>query len=442
MNIDMGGHSPHTPELIRLARAGRHVAVHAVLLMAGLTVQTGAWAQSGAPLTLAHAEDLALAGEPGQAAFSARADALEEQAVVAGQLPDPKLRVGLGNFPLESGGFTTEAMTQAQLGVRQAFPPGKTRSISTRQFQSLASEMDQNADARSRDVLTSVRSAWLDAYYWQRAQTIVSESRPFFSDLVTVTKSLYAVGTKDQQDVVRAELELSRLDDRLIDIDRQRAQARGSLSRWVGEAASRAIAEKLPNWASVPPLAALEADLASHPALAAAQARIDARQAGIDLANERYKPGWALDLGYGYRDGRLPNGDSRSDFISLGVTVDLPVFRKNRQDRSVAAAIGERRAALDTKEELRRRLTSQLEVEYARWQELNRRIDLYETQILAQAKDNADASLAAYQSEAGDFAEVMRAYIDELNTRLDLTRLHTERAQSYAVLANLGGLAR
>ena len=442
MNVYVCGPASHAPENARvrrgLARAGQTL----VLIVASLGAQATAWAQQGVPLTLAHAEDLALSAEPGQAAFAARADALEERAVAAGELPDPKLRVGLVNFPLEAGGFTTEGMTQAQLGIRQAFPAGKTRALSTRQFRSLASEMDYNADARGRDVLTAVRNAWLDAYYWQRAQTIVSESRPFFADLVTVTKSLYAVGNKDQQDVLRAELELSRLDDRLIDIDRQRAQARGTLARWVSDAASRTIAEKLPNWSSVPPRAALEADLAGHPALEAAQAKVDARHAGIELANERYKPGWALDLGYGYRDGRLPNGDSRSDFISLGVTVDLPVFRKNRQDRSVAAALRERRAALDTKEELRRRLTSQLEVEYARWQDLNRRIDLYESQILAQAKDNADAALSAYQSEAGDFAEVMRAYIDELNTRLELTRLHTERAQSYAVLANLGGLAR
>jgi len=97
------------------------------------------------PLTLAEAEDLALDQEPGQAAFRARAEALEEQSVAVGQLPDPKLRMGLANFPLESGGFTTEGMTQAQLGIRQSFPPGKTRAVSTRQFQSLAHEMTENA---------------------------------------------------------------------------------------------------------------------------------------------------------------------------------------------------------------------------------------------------------------------------------------------------------
>ncbi len=50
--------------------------------------------------------------------------------------------------------------------------------------------------------------------------------------------------------------------------------------------------------------------------MAAADARIAAREAGIDLAEEQYKPGWAIDLNYGLRDGQLPNGDPRSDFFS------------------------------------------------------------------------------------------------------------------------------
>ena len=441
MNSNYGGHSAHKEKYVRL-RGGRLAVFHSVVLMVALTSSVPALAQQTLVLTLAEAEDRALDQEPGQAAFQARADALEEQSVAVGQLPDPKLRMGLANFPLESGGFTTEGMTQGQLGIRQAFPPGKTRAVSTRQFQSLAAEMTENADARERDVLTAVRTAWLETYYWNRAHAIVTESRPFFSDLVTVTRSLYAVGSKDQQDVLRAELELSRLDDRIIEIDKQRARARAALSEWVGSESSRPIAEKLPAWERVPALEAMRADLALHPALRAADARIDARRAGIDLAKERFKPGWALDLGYGYRDGSLPNGSPRSDFVSLSVTVDLPLFRKNRQDRGLAAALSERRAATESKDELQRRLSSQLDAEYARWQQLSRRVDLYERLILTQAKDQANAALAAYQSEASDFADVMRGFIDELNTRLDHIRLQTERAQSYAVLANLGGIPR
>lgn len=410
------------------------------LLSAALLLGESARAQQS-PLSLAEAERLALTEEPGQRALLDRAEALEEQSVAAGQLPDPKLRMGISNFPIESGGFTTEAMTQAQVGIQQAFPPGRTLEARTRHFESLAEEQAETADGRGRDVRSAVRHAWLETYYWSHAAGIVRDARPFFSDLVTITRSLYSVGRKNQQDVLRADLELSRLDDRLLDIRKQRLRARSALSQWVGSpAAQRPLAEGLPDWDELPELSELEAQLTTHPALKAAEARIEARDNVVQLAREKFKPGWALDVGYGYRDGSLPNGEPRSDFVSAMVTVDLPLFRRNRQNRELAAALSERRAADESRDELHRRLKSQLESEYARWQELTRRIDLYDRSILKQTAEHAQAALAAYQSEAGDFADVMRGYIDELNTRLDYLRLQIERDQSYAVLANLGGM--
>ncbi|MGH8223714.1 MAG: TolC family protein [Woeseiaceae bacterium] len=436
------GHLPPARLFTRLRDFVAPCLHHAWLVLAALTASMHAEARPDVPLTLAQAEDLALTAEPGQRALDERAAALEEQAVAAGELPDPMLRVGLANFPIESGGFTTEAMTQAQVGIRQAFPPGRTRAAGTRRFESLAQQMTESAEARGRDVLTAVRNAWLETYYWESAETIVSESRPFFSDLAVITRSLYAVGSKDQQDVLRAELELSRLDDRLIEISRQRARARAALSEWLGTEATRPIARNLPQWEQVPALEALEEALEEHPAVRAADGAVAAGDAGVDLAEESYKPGWALDLGYGYRDGFNANGEPRSDFISLSVTVDLPVFRANRQDRKLGAALAERRAAAESRTQLLRRLASQLRAEHARWMDLSRRIALYEARILSQTDAQAQAALLAYQSEAGDFADVMRGYIDDLNARLDFVRLQVERAQSYAVLANLGGLPR
>lgn len=401
---------------------------------------SGAAAGQAIPLTLAEAERLALEMEPGQSALLARAEALDAESTAAGQLPDPTMRIGLANYPLESGGFSTEGMTQAQLGFRQSFPPGKTRELSAHRFDSLALEMRESADGRAREVRSAVRRAWLETFYWQRTQVIVDQSRPFFEDLLTVTRDMYSVGRKNQQDLLRAELELSRIDDRLIDIGSRHAKSIASLSQWIGSASNRPVADRLPGWTQVPALELLHGNLLQHPALKAAEARVDASKANVDLAEERFKPGWAMDLGYGHRDGTLSNGDPRSDFISLSVTMDMPFFRKNRQDRKLAAALSERRAVSASREELLRRLDSQLEAEYVQWRELSRRIDLYEKQILRQASDSAQASLVAYQSDAADFADVMRAYIDDTNSKVEYTRLQVERAKSYAVIADLGGI--
>lgn len=427
---------------IRRAMKGMAQPCRYLVIILATLAAAPALAEPQIPLTLAEAEDRALLSEPGQQALIARATALSDRSVVAGELPDPMLRVGLNNFPIQSGGFTTEGMTHAAVGFRQAFPAGDSRKISMRRYERLAGEMQQQAQARGRNILTATREAWLELFYWQQAHELVLTSRPFFDDLATVTRSLYAVGRKSQQDVLRAELELSRLDDRVIDIERQKSRAEAALSKWIGDQASRPIANKLPSWQQVPELQSLQAALQQHPLMLAADAQIEARAADIDLANERSKPSWALDVGYSYRDGSLPTGEPRSDFITVGVTVGLPGFRKKSVDGNLSAALQERSAARLDREQTLRALSSQLESEYSRWHDLTRRLSLYETRILNQAKGNAEASLLAYQSDRSDFANVMLAYIDNLNTRTEHIRLQVERAQSYAVLANLGGIPR
>ena len=412
------------------------------VLIAGALFSLNAQAQHRVPLTLAEVEDLAVVDEPGMLALRARADAFQEQAVAAGQLPDPVLSVGLANYPIESGSFSTEGMTQAQLGIRQQFPRARSRALRTEQFRSIANGLGADAAARARDVLAAARQAWLETYYWQRAEQIVSETRPFFADLVTITRSMYSVGRKTQHDVLRAELELSRLDDRLIEAQRARAEGQAALSQWIGSDAHRPVAMKLPAWQQLPSLEAMRLRLDEHLLLNAADAGIAARQSAVDLANESYKPGWAVDFGYGYREGSLPSGEPRSDFVSLSVSIELPFFSGNRQDRSLAAALHERRAAKESRASLLARLASELGTEYARWTDLTRRLSLYEQQILGQSEGQSKAALLAYQSDAGDFSDVMRGYIDDLNTRLEHIRLKVERARSYAELANLGGLPR
>ncbi|MGB5166266.1 MAG: TolC family protein [Woeseiaceae bacterium] len=412
----------------------------AILVMTMLALPVVA--QQNVPLTLAAAEDLALAAEPGQLAMLARAEALQGRALAASDLPDPQLRVGLNNFPIESGGFSTEGMTNVGVGLRQVFPAGKTREFDSQRLNLLADGAMQNAAARQRDVLLATRRAWLEVYYWTEAYQLVEESRAFVEDMVAITQSLYAVGRKSQQDVLRAELELSHLDERLIGIQQQGASARAALGEWIGVDSLRAPADKLPNWQQLPAISDLSEGLSQHPSLVAAEAQIQASEAGVGLAEQRSKPQWAMDLGYSYREGNLASGEPRSDFVSIGFSVGLPFFSKRAVDGTLTAALGERSIARSEHERTRRALHSQLLAAHSHWSELTKRLSLYDDRILDKSREHAEAALLAYQSDRGDFADVMRGFIDDLDTRNSYLRLQVERAQAYAVLANLGGLSR
>ena len=90
--------------------------VRAATAYAALLTASAAFAAPPIPLTLAEAEDLALQDEPGLVELRASASSFVERSVSAGQLPDPSMRIGLANYPISDGDFSTEGMTQAQLG--------------------------------------------------------------------------------------------------------------------------------------------------------------------------------------------------------------------------------------------------------------------------------------------------------------------------------------
>lgn len=398
----------------------------------------GAGIASSGQLSLAEAERQALAQEPGQRSLSTRASALAAEAEAAGALPAPQVRVGLNNYPIERGDFSTEGMTSAGLTWRQVFPPGDERALRSARLDWESSAARHAAETRREETRLQVRQDWLTLYLGQRSEALLEATRPLFRDLLDVTRSLYAVGRKNQQDVLRAELELGRLEEQLIEARGQQRQARAALVQWIGEMAELPLPDTLPALPTVADLASLERAVQAHPRLRASDARLAAQAADVDLATERRKPGWALDLGYAYRDGELPDGQPRSDFVTVGVTVDLPFLRRNALDSRLTAALETRNAGEWQREALRRELEGLLRVTHARWSELGERLALYEREILDQAGANAQAAKLAYQSDTADFADVMRAAIDELDARLEYLRLQVEQARSQAVLAYLG----
>jgi len=412
-------------------------------LLAAICLSSPVLAGSDQHLTLADAERIALGADPGVARFRALADGLRERAVADAQLPDPKLKLGLMNFPTDTFNRTQEPMTQVQIGAVQAFPRGDSLALSGQRTRALSEAEQAQSENRRRTVLRQVRMSFLDVYLQLRSLAIVRDSHPFFTQLAEITRRHYAAGRHNQQDVIRAQLELSRLGDRETAVEAKYRVARAELAKWVGEGPSRQISTGRPP--ALPGLGEageLESRLATHPLLEAEQARIDASRLKVELAREAYKPAWALDVTYGLRGGQNPNGDNRPDFLSAMVMVDLPIFRNKRQDRRLAASQQDASAALLSRDDRYRELLQMLQEKRARWELLGERMSLYESALLPQARQNTQASLKAYQSDATDFTTLMRAQIMELEVQLDALRIRVDQAKTQAGILYLVGEPR
>jgi len=420
----------HSRNHIRPGRALALLLVPALALLPGNT---------RAALGLKEAVRIALDKDPAIAASLASATEHRENAVADGQLPDPKLKTGLYNLPLDDLDIEREPTTQLRFGIEQTFPRGDTLRYSRKRSESLAGVEEANAAAVTLQTVREVRRHFLELYYQEQAAEIVARTRKLFAQLVDITRAHYASGRVSQQDVLSASLELARLDDRATRIDTAADESRAALGKWLKEAAEQPLADGFPDLPSPPARAAIEAKLPEHPEMHAETARVNAMQQAIRIAREQYKPGWSAGLEYRKRFGEDPNGEDRSDMMAAMLSVELPLFIGKRQDRRLAASIAGVEAAELRRDDKLRELRRMLATDYADWQRLGERITLYETQLLREAGANANASLHAYQSGVTEFTTLMRARITELDVRLGELRIRVDRARAQANLLYLAG---
>ncbi len=411
-----------------LSRAGT-IAVLVSVLAGPMPVQA-----AEVPLGLDEAVEIAIAAEePSLLRFDASAGAFEERAIADSELPDPMVRGTLLNFPTDTFSDNQEPMTQYQLGLRQEFPAGDTLAVRGERRRAEAEIERARKELVRRQILFDVRTGWFDLFYLENARATVGKSRAALEDLARALRSSFASGGMNGRDVLRVQLEQALIDDRLAALAQDEEKARARLARYLGAAANRPVPEGLPPL--LLPTAAAQPDraLTSHPAVKVDDAVLATKQAEIELAEEAYKPSWALDAGYGYRAGE------RADFATIGVTLSIPLFTGDRQDRRLSAAKQDSGAArLDRAARLR-----DLERDHARaladWQRLEERIALYSEAVNAHARETREASLTAYAGGTADFPELVRSQLAELDTELTYLSLQRERAKAWAKLVYLAG---
>ncbi|MFD2207672.1 TolC family protein [Kiloniella antarctica] len=385
-------------------------------------------------------------------------DAILSSSVAAGSLSDPTISISMANLPTDSLNFDQEAMTQAKIGISQIFPAGDSLAIRKRQLQLQGSQFPHQRDNRKAEVRVIVGQLWLNTYKQQESIAIIRKNWALFEQLTDIAESSYstALGNSRQQDLVRAQLELTRLEDRLTVLHQKQEMYQQQLSEWLNDyfhdeysednrqriqlnTIHFSLSRKLPDinllnqefYKSVEPVDTeiLFKKLSTHPALKAVDQKIKTSNAGIKLAKQKYKPKWGVNAGYGFRADD-PMGNDRADLFSIGMTFSVPLFTANRQDMEVQSAKSTASAVKTEKWQLLRKLMASFEASKAQFFRLNQRQTLYQTQLLPQMHEQAEASLTAYTNDDGDFAEVVRARIAEIDAEISALSIDVERQKS------------
>ncbi|SDJ17921.1 Outer membrane protein TolC [Ferrimonas sediminum] len=387
-----------------------------------------------AHLTLQKAIDAAVSGDLWQQGNALKKQAYIDDSIAAATLPDPKLNLTAANLPIDSFNFDQEAMTQLKVGITQMFPRGDTLQLKQTQSHQRGELTDYLGQDRAARVAMTVGQLYLDAYLAQQTATLIEKSRGLFEQLVGFTQKSYesAYGKAQQQDVIRAELELSRLDEQLTKVWQSYDSSYQKMLEWLPLTEnSRTLDQQRPD---IAPLRSLRRDdwqslaviLGNHPAVKVIEQQRKIRDTEVNIAKQSYKPEWGVNASYGYRADD-PMGNSRSDFFTVGLTFDLPIFTSSRQDKRVSAAKYRAEAVETERQLLLRRLRADVESTLAQLERLHQRNQRFQDTLLVQTHQQAKSALNAYTADIGDFAEVMRAHIAELNTQIEAEQIQVER---------------
>jgi len=382
-------------------------------------------------LTLSEALRLAAERSRQLAAQDSAAMASREMAAAAGQLPDPTLKFGIENLPVngpDAYSLTSDFMTMRRIGVMQEFTRGEKRQL---RAERLEREADRTLAEKSATLATIQRDtalAWLDRYYAEAMAAQVAELIAASRLEIEAADSAYRSGRSGQADVFAARSAVVALEDRSSEIGRRIRTARTALGRWVGDAANAPLAGKPDIDIVRLDARALEKELAHHPQISLLDRQAEIATTEARLAQANRKADWSLEVMYSQR------GSAYSNMVSVGVAIPLQWDQKGRQDRELAAKLAMADQAGAQREEALRAYAGEVRGQIEEWENGRERRARFERELLPLARDRTQAVLAAYRGGKGSLNDVLAARRNEIEVHIQALQLETDTARLWAQL--------
>jgi outer membrane protein TolC len=399
-------------------------AIPGVLIVMALA--TSAPAQTPERVALPDLIADALKTNPEIAAAAQRYAAARQRPAQERSLPDPMVSAGWNSSgnPLPGAGLGIEPIANIGFMVSQELPyPGKRQLRETLAIREADAAGEEVAAAR-RAITSRVKQAYYRLAYTYGVGDVLSRNKALLDTLLRVSEARYAVGQAAQQDVIKAQTQLSVLELQAQRIAQQRATRVGDLNALLNRPPGSALGR--PDDLVLTPfdqtLEGLVAAAAEHaPMLQRDRIMIDRSQVAVASAQQEYKPDFAVSGGYYYMGAMPPMYEFRFD-------IKVPLQRDRR-----AAAVAEQgrsaEAARSAYESTRLLLQGRLQEDYQMVSTSQQLARLYRDSVLPQARLALESSLASYQTGAVDFLSVLTNFGAVLEHEMsyfdELTAFHT-----------------
>jgi outer membrane protein TolC len=391
--------------------------------------------------------EIALSQDSNRKQYFAQSQAMRETGIASATLMDPKLKVGFGGLPVDSFQFDEDPMTNISVGLMQQFERGDTLDLQQKKAGQQADGLALQVQARELTVANSMTQLWLELGYQQVAESIMNENRRLLVELENYVQTNYSIGKSEAQDLLNAQLQVSKLDEKLQANQQVQRRLISQLSEWLGsdwlgnqaidsqavDPQGRLHATNHIDWSLLESKLATNRDstkhyqlLMEHPLVKITDATISFNQTQVELAEQAYTPQFGVEVMYAHRQANNMAGEPASDLVSAYLTVDIPLFTGNRQDKNLSAAQYQVGAAKSQKDTLLSQMNAQVNALLVDKVNLTQRLERYQSALLPQTAARISAVERGYQNNTAQFNDVIAATADELALKLEQQRLITD----------------
>ena len=374
-----------------------------------------------------------------QAAFSAWRAAVQKAPQVRA-LPDPQLKFSYYIEPIE----TRTGPQRMRYGISQKFPlAGKLsqrEQIALRQ----ADVLKGKADLVKLTIFRDVKQAYYELAYLEQAITITREDIALLDYMENVVRARYSAGNVPYASVLRTQVALDTLQERLVTLQDSRKPVAARLNA----AMSQPLDTLIPPPSSIPVMelvtddTSLKASLReNNPSLLAFDAQAKAAEAGMRLARSSYYPDITVGLDSIYTDSPRNNANainSGDDPLIVSISINLPIWQ-NKLDAAVLENKETRLAVLKGKRGAEEKLLMQLELALYKYRDAGRRIALYRNTLIPKAEQVIEVTLEAFQNGAASSLELIDAEQTYFELQLASARALADQAEQIAQMEFLIG---
>jgi outer membrane protein TolC len=376
-------------------------------------------ASSSSVLNLNEAIRIALAKNPAIQSAAHRVSAERAKVPQASALPDPTFGVGWMGNPRPFSVQTGDPSSYRSVSAMQMLPiPGK-RSLRGQIAGKEADASQWDLEAVRRRVVADVKAAYYDYWYYDKAIQTTQENRDLLTKLSQIAEARYRVGKGMQADVLRSQVEISMLLQKLTTLEQQRATAQARLNTLL----ARDPDSPLPPAAEVTGPSPLNYSLEelyklareSDPEYQRMQKMIERNQLATNLAHKDSLP----DLSVGYMYEQRP---AMPDMHGFTFTVNIPVFYKSKQREEVRQAKEEELSASSARDNRQNELYFDLKQNYLAAKASENLLKLFSQGVVPQSSLALESSMSAYQVGNVDFLTLIGNFTTVLNYQTDYYR--------------------